>query len=362
MKKLYFLLGTLMLSLGSYAQHRDSETVLERLIWDDKMLNIMVDTRVDYQMDFNKSDLENAFFHGQTLKIWVAGEIIPGIRYRVRHRLNKPQTPLREGYSGATDHAWLAFDAGSRWTFTVGKQSVQLGTFEYDYNPADIYVPTMIYNDFDGYKLGLDVAYKFANQAIHLQFANSDAPQFASEAYKNKSLAISTLWEGNLFQGALKTRWGYSAFQHEKSKFYHWLTLGTQLNVDKFTAELDYYRGNRNMDYGAEVNNPDLGVRYVADQSASLNLKYDFGKWKPFLKGTWNQRHDKDSDADAYESWGVQAVVEFYPFTNKYVKDLRFHAMYAYSSTDFDEALASVLPTKQAHSLLVGTRWLFKAK
>ncbi|MDL2256547.1 OprO/OprP family phosphate-selective porin [Parabacteroides sp. OttesenSCG-928-K15] len=361
MKKIYMMLGALALSTGLYAQHRDSETVLERLIWDDKMLNIMVDMRADFQTDFQKDNLENAFFHGQTLKVWVAGEIVPGIRYRVRHRLNKPQTPLREGYSGATDHAWLAFDAGSHWTFTVGKQSVQLGTFEYDYNPADIYVPTMIYNDFDGYKLGLNIAYKLAGQTFHLQFANSDAPQFAADAYKNKSLAINTLWEGNLFDGVLKTRWGYGAFQHEKTKFYHWLTLGTQLNVGGFTTELDYYRGNRNMDYGADVQDAELGTRYVADQSASLNLKYDFGKWKPFIKGTWNQRHDKDFDSDAYESWGLQAVVEFYPFTNKYIKDLRFHVMYAYSSTDFEGHFAD-LPTQDMHSLLVGTRWLFKAK
>lgn len=361
MKKIYIIITGLMLCLGTYAQHRDSETILERLIWDDKMLNIMLDTRVDYQMDFQKNELDNAFFHGQTLKLWVVGEIIPGIRYRVRHRLNRPQTPLREGYSGATDHAWLAFDAGSHWTFTVGKQSIQLGTFEYDYNPADIYLPTMIYNDFDGYKLGVNVAYHFLGQTLNLQLANSDAPQFAAEEYKNKSLAINTLWEGNLFNGVLKTRWGYGAFQHAKTKFYHWLTLGTQLNIGGFSTELDYYLGNRDMDYGADVNDPELGLRYVGDQSASVNLKYNFGRWRPFVKGTWNQRKDKDFDSDAYESFGIQAVVEFYPFTNKYIKDLRFHAMYSYSTTEF-QGHFEALDDKNLHSVLVGTRWLFKAK
>lgn len=361
MKKIYTLLGALILSLGAFAQHKDSQNILDKLLWDDKMLNIMLDTRVDFQTDLQNGELENATFRGQTFKIWLVGEIIPGIRYRVRHRLNKPQTPLREGYSGATDQAWLAFDIGQKWTITAGKQSVQFGTFEYDYNPADIYLPTMAFDDLDAYKTGVNVAYKFAGQTLNLQVVNSDAPQFASDDYKNKALAFNALWEGSLMNGMLKTRWGYGAFQHDKKKFYNWLTAGTQVNIGKFTTELDYYFGNRNMDYGSVVGNEELGARYVRDQSVSLNLKYDFGKWKPFVKGTWNQRYDKGFDSSAYQSTGIQAVVEYYPFTNSLVKDLRFHAMYSFNSTDFKGEFNN-MGNKDVHSILVGTRWLFKAK
>lgn len=361
MKKIYFALSFLLMSIGIYAQHRDSQNILDKLLWDDKMLNIMLDTRVDYQADIQNGDLENNSFKGQTFKIWLVGEIIPGIKYRVRHRLNKPQNPLREGYSGATDQAWVSFDIGKKWTIMAGKQSVQFGTFEYDYNPADIYLPTMAFNDLDAYKTGVNVAYHFAGQTMNLQVVNSDAPQFASEEYKNKALAVNVLWEGSLFNGALKTRWGYGAFQHSETKFYNWLTAGTQVNIGKFTTELDYYLGNRDMDYGAEVGNEELGSRYVKDQSASLNLKYNFGKWKPFVKGTWNKRHDKISEHDAYDNIGIQAVVEFYPFDNPLVKDLRFHAMYSFNNTNYKGDFED-LHNKDIHTFLIGTRWLFKAK
>lgn len=361
MKKLYMIIATLFFSLGVFAQHRESENILEKLIWDDKMLNIMLDTRVDFQGNLNNADLDNLSFTGQTIKVWIVGEVIPGVRYRVRQRLNKPQTPLREGYSSATDQAWVAMDAGKHWTFTVGKQSVQFGTFEYDYNPADIYLGSMAFNDLDAYKTGVNVAYKFAGQALNLQVVNSDATQFANEAYKNKALAILTLWEGDLFDSMVKTRWGYGAFQHSKSKLYNWITLGTQLNVEKFTAELDYYNGYRNMDYGYMVNNDSLGLRYVKDQSLSLNLKYNFGQWRPFIKGIWDQRYDKDFDSKAYQNMGIQAVVEFYPFANKYVKDLRFHTAYMYNHTNFKNEFAQ-LDNTDTHTFLIGTRWLFKAK
>ena len=360
MNKLYILMGLLLLSTGAFAQHKESQNIIDKLLWDDKMLNIMLDTRVDLKSEFQGSDLKDLSFQGQTFKIWLVGEIVPGIRYRVRHRLNKPQTPLREGYSAATDQAFLAFDFGD-WTITAGKQSVQFGTFEYDYNPADIYQPTMAFDDLDAYKTGVNVAYNFAKQRLNLQVVNSDAPQFARDDYKNKAMAVNLLWEGSLANDMIKTRWGYGAFQHTKKKFYNWITVGTQLNVQKFTAELDYYLGNRDMDYSAVVEDPALGSRYVKDQSVSLNLKYDLGKWKPFVKGTWNQRHDKAMDNNAYESTGVQAVVEYYPFTNSLVKDLRFHAAYAYGSTDFQGNFKG-MSNRDTHTLLVGTRWLFKAK
>lgn len=363
MKKVYVVLCILLIHIGGVlAQHRESENILDKLIWNEEMLNIMVDTRVDFQTEFQDGKLENTGFRGQTFRIWLVGEIVSGIRYRIRHRFNKPQTPLiRDNYSSATDQAWLAFDIGKKWTIMAGKQSMQLGTFEYDYNGADIFQSTMVNGDIDLYKTGVNAAYKFSGQTLNLQVVNSDTPQFASEEYKNKAFSLNILWEGNLFDKMLRTRWGYGAFQHDKTKFYNWLTLGTQLNLGNFSGELDYFLGSRNMDYGSIVGNTDLGTRYVQDQSLSLNLKYDLGKWKPFIKGTWNQRHDKNLDSNAYESMGLQAALELYPFTKNVIKDLRFHVAYCYSNTDFQGEFDS-LANKDSHLVLVGTRWLFKVK
>lgn len=362
MKKIYTVICIILFSIGVQAQHRESENILEKLIWNEEMLNIMLDARLDLQGEFKGSELEETGFKGQTFRMMLAGEIYPGIRYQVRHRFNKPQAPLiRDNYSSATDQAWIAFDLGKKWTFTAGKQSMQLGTFEYDYNGADIYQATMINGDIDLYKTGVNIAYKFSGQTINLQVVNSDSPQFTSEDYESKAFAINVLWVGDLFDKKLKTRWGYGAFQHERSKFYNWLTLGTQLNLGNFTTEADYYLGSRNMDYGSIVEDTDLGTRYVRDQSVSLNFKYNFGKWRPFIKGTWNQRHDKDFSSNAYESMGIQAVVEFYPFTKEVIKDLRFHLAYAYSNTNFQGQFSS-LSNKDTHLILGGTRWLFKVK
>lgn len=236
-----------------------------------------------------------------------------------------------------------------------------MGTFEYDYNGADIYLSTMVNGDFDMYKTGVNAAYKFSGQIMNLQVVNSDATQFAGEEYKNKAFAMNILWQGDLFDKTLRTRWGYGLFQHSKSKFYHWLTLGTQLNIRQFTAELDYFLGNRNMDYGSIVNDSELGLRYVKDQSLGLNLKYNAGKWRPSVKGTWNQRYDQNFETNAYESMGMEAVVEFYPFTNNLIRDLRFHLAYVYNRMDYQGPFSNI-ENGNNHLVLCGIRWLFKVK
>lgn len=287
-----------------------------------------LDIRLDMRIDARAGE-DYRSFQGHTFKLWFVGDITPDIHYRVRHRLNKPTDPLREGFSGATDQAWVSFDFGGRrqWTATVGKQSVQFGTFEYDYNPADVYLPTMCFDDLDAYKTGVNVAYRFAGQELNVQVVNSDSPQFASEGWKDKALAVNVLWAGSLWQDIVRTRWAYGAFQHSRGKYYGWLTAGVQLNLGAFTTELDYYGGERMME-GVEVD----------DKSASLNLKYDFGKWRPQLKGTWNERN-------GHAMRGFQAVAEYYPFTGPRLEGLRFHAAYIYNDSH--------------HGALVGLRWLF---
>lgn len=288
----------------------------------------LMDIRLDMRVDGRVSE-DYRTFQGHTFKLWLVGDITPDIHYRVRHRLNKPTEPLREGFSGATDQAWISFDFGGRrqWTVTAGKQSVQFGTFEYDYNPADIYLPTMCFDDLDAYKTGVNVAYRFRGQTFNVQLINSDSTQFASREWSDKALALNVLWEGSLWDGMVRTRWAYGAFQHSRNKIYNWLTAGVQFNAGAFTSELDYYMGKRMMN-AVEVD----------DKSAALNLKYNFGKWRPQLKGTWNERN-------GHSTSGIQAVAEYYPFTGPKVETLRFHAAYIYNDSH--------------HAALVGLRWLF---
>lgn len=359
MKKTLFLLILLSVALRASAFAQESES--EQGERNNDKLHIRLDTRFDLKY-MNGGGQEVFQFEAQSLKLWLDGEITPGIRYKLVHRLNQSQAIGSDGLSRATDQMWFAFDLGKRrdWTLTVGKQPVQLGTFEYENNPADVYLSTRVNSTFDCYQIGVNVAYRFLGQTLNLQLFNSGRPQFAESRYENKAIAGSLLWAGSFLQGTLNTRLAYTALQHSSTRIYNWLTTGVQLKTGGLTTEMDYYLGSYDVPYD-EIS-VDWGRREARDQSASLNIRYRWKRWAPHLKGVWDRRYDKQLGRDALQSFGVQAAVEFYPFQGRrYLSDLRFHLVYNYVATDYMGPFGTA-PGVDRHTVLCGIRWLFTAK
>lgn len=352
----FFVAFTLSLIAQNPAENEAAPILKDVFSKDNSFLQVKVDMRTDYQIRFSDK-IEEQTFRAQTFKLVLEGDIVQGIRYRLRHRLNKSQGPMRDNYGAATDMAYLEFDIGKQFSIRAGKQIVAFGTMEFDYNPADVYLFTMCNDDLPAYATGVMGTYEFLGQRLNLQLINSDK-QFTSVAYEPIGMAGLLLWEGSFFKDVLKTRYSYGLFQHNANKFYNWITLGTQLNIHKFTAEFDAFMGERQMDYGSVVGNPTLGVREVRDGSYSVNLKYDFGVVRPQLKCVYNKREDKLSGG-YYDSKGIQAVAEIFPFKKPLLVNLRFHAMYSFLNTKF-HGVYSALGEQNQNTILVGTRWFFR--
>jgi len=362
MNKTIFIIVCILCYSSANCQVRQSEDLIKKFNDEPEKLNILIDTRFDLQGAIQNKKVNDRTFYADLLKVAFTGSITPKIHYLFRQRLNKPQNPnTRDGLSDATDFAWISFDVDDNWNIKAGKQSINFGTFEYNYNLADVFLPTMIYSDLVSNEIGVNVAYKTKNQVLNLQVLNSPDPQFASQIYENKALASTFLWEGSLWKGIYKTRWGTGLFQHTKHRYYNWITIGNQINIDKFIIEADYYEGYRNMNYGSVVDDDNLGLRYVHDQAVSLKFMYNLEKWRPFIKSIWSNRFDKVFNKEAYKIYGIEAVAEYYPFTDPKTKNLRFHAAYMFSSTQVNKGLVQVSDTNE-HRFLVGVRWLFKVK
>lgn len=335
----------------------ENETLLGKR---DSRLKIDLDTRLDFKYA-EGNDPEYSNFNLQNMRLIVTGEIVPGIRYRWRQRLNKPTTANPDGSGQATDHIWVAFDLGRRkdWTITAGKQFLQLGTYEFNYNGADTYLNTQVNSDFENTRIGIDAAYRFLGQTLHLQFMNAGG-QMTDDGHSTRGLAAAAMWEGSLFEGAIGTRVGYAAFQHNSSKIYQWLTAGLQFNIGILTTEFDFYRGERMMDYSSEVV-VRTGRHHIRDMSGAANFKLNLGDWQPSIKGVWDRRKDKELNTDAYDNLGIQALLEYYPFGKGLLKDLRFHATYYYKHTDFEGTFRNI-ENEKLHVALIGMRWIIPIK
>lgn len=327
----------------------------------DQRLKIDLDTRMDLRYLESNGDTDYSNFHLQNMRLIVTGEIVPGIRYRWRQRLNKSTAANPDGSGEATDHIWVAFDLGRQknWTVTAGKQMMQLGTFEFHYNGADTYLNTITNADFANTRIGVNTAYRFAGQAINLQVMNAGS-QMTDDGHSTRGLAAAAMWDGSLIEGALNTRIGYAVFQNSSSKIYQGLTAGLQINTGVITTELDFYRGERMMDY-SQVITERTGRHHIRDMSAAANIKVAHGKWRPAVKGIWDRRRDMELKSDAYENLGIQTLLEYFPFPEGLLKDLRFHAMYSYKHTS-PEGVFSNGKSGKEHTALVGMRWIIPIK
>lgn len=330
--------------------------ILEKIFEKDNILNIHFDTRIDLNTTSIDGETQKSLFEGHTVKLVFSGEVYPGVRYLIRQRLNSSPIALRDNYGPATDFAFIELDAGEKWSFRIGKQWAQLGTFEIFYNFADVYLSSLINTDIDAYKTGINTAYKTGNQTFNFQMINSDSPQFTTEKYFNKAFAGFLLWEGSLFDGIIKTRYGLAAYQYNSKKTYNWLTTGTQININKFTTEIDWYMGDRNV----EIRPDTAEIEPVKNRSLAINLKYNIGSFVPQLKGVWDKRKSKQENG-FYENFGIQGALEYYPFKEKALKDLRFHAVYIYSNRNYYADFNST-SDQNTNTFLVGMRWFFKIK
>ncbi len=326
----------------------------------DPRLRIDLDTRIDLKyMEGNEPEYSN--FTLQNMRLIVSGEIIPGIRYRWRQRLNKSTTANPDGSGAATDYIWVAFDLGHRksWTVTVGKQLVQLGTYEFNYVGTNRYLSTQVNSDFENTRIGIKAAYQFLGQTFNFQVMNAGS-QMTDDGHSTRGLAAAAMWNGSLFNDVIGTRIGYAAFQHNSSKIYQWVTAGVQINAGIVTTELDFFRGDRMIDYSSAVEIRE-GRHHIQDMSGAANILFNLGKFRPSVKGVWDRRKDMELNADAYGNLGIQALLEYYPFPEGLLKDLRFHAAYFYKHTSFEGSFSS-LRNEGLHTALVGMRWVIPVK
>lgn len=362
MKKLLFLIIIgLAFSHVIIAKEKESsdDTILEQLgkLKNNNYMHLQFDTRFDYLSKWGKSGREESKFNAHTFKILLYGNITDRLSYRFRHRLNRTDAPDNSNFAKATDMAYLEYKLSESFSVRAGKMLTQYGTFEFDYNPADVFVSSMCNNDLPAYSAGLNLEYRVSKQSFNVQIISADYDQFAAPNYNNKAMAALALWNGNLFNGIIKTRYGFAMFQHDSKTSYNWLTLGTQLNIQKFTAEFDMFRGRRLVNFNnIFAENYNLGQRLSHDMSLISTFKYRFQKFEPQLKFIWDEREDKKNDA-SYHAKKAQLALLYYPCERGIMQNLSFHLVYAYSYTNYNGNFKGLKPTQQNNLVLLGVRW-----
>lgn len=319
---------------------------------DQKIVKLFLDTKYENLTTISSQGVDQSQFRVVQTRAYLKGDYKDKISYALRYRLNE-KVP-----SNALEFAFLEYHFNPNWTIGMGKLFTAWGSMELSYNSADLYMFSNIINSIELFSPGISIAYKTKGQVFKFQVI-SPGEQFASATYKDKAYAGLFLWEGQLFGDLWKTRYGYGLFQHNADKYYSWVTLGNRITVDKFSMELDWIYGYRNLadKQFALMNNLDAPVvNYIKDNVAMATFKYKINKITPQIKVMHNYRKDLDQGI-SYIYNGVSAVVEYNPFSDPAFSALRLFGAYNFYNYHYTDFQNPIKDANESH-IAIGLRWM----
>ena len=97
---------------------------------------ISVDTRATFHQQ-TENGVYDTHFQGDYFNIHMKGHLTDNISFCIRQRMNKKvdeQNPFN-----ATDFLWINWQASTKWSFTLGKQGILVGGYEFDSPPIEVY-------------------------------------------------------------------------------------------------------------------------------------------------------------------------------------------------------------------------------
>lgn len=308
---------------------------------------------LNFQSSFDATTAKDADTHfnfmARQLRLEFRGNINERIFYRLRHRLNKMNNNASlDNLARATDMMYAGFHLNEKWTLTAGKMCQAWGGFEFDLNPMNIYEYSDFVEHMDNFMVGGMLTYApNENHELNFQITNSRTNKFDDLYPENKDIKATTApltyifnWNGSMWDGLIKTRWGVGYEQEAKNHSGTMVMLGTMLNLPKFQMFFDYMMANQGLDrFGyASIYPEALGIEHkgalkgITYNSFVTKAEYQpHEHWNIFGKFMYETARVGKSDLPANfkdgerNSFGYFVGVEYLPFKDQ---DLRFFATY----------------------------------
>ncbi len=307
-------------------------------------VNISLYTRGDYQRSSVDGETfkDNCGFKGKYFLLMVSGNINEHFSYSLRHRLEKANN--NASFFDATDWLHLDYSPDEHFTFSGGKQIVDIGSFEYDRCPIDLYATSEIWNGVAPFQWGASASYGFNNGADRIRLQVTQSPFHFY--YKDADMyAYNLYWQGH--HSLWKSLWSVNFMEWKQGHFINFISLGNEFNFGQ-NVRLQLDLQNRAASHQTFLFKDwsvigELSVKPCNKLNLFAKASYDTNK-----SGT----NHNPAIADGTEVTQVSGGVEYFPLQNY---DVRLHAYYAYSWGTNTNPKGAII---DKHSLFgIGVAW-----
>ena len=262
---------------------------------------LFFDTRASFHQEVAEGQY-NSQFTGDHFNLNIRGSLGEKLDFRVRQRLNKKVFDERNMFN-ATDFLYLKWHATPKLSFTVGKNALYIGGYEFDAVPIDVFLPEQT------------LAFQFCNSPLSLGFQNLYAYNFE--------------WFGS-FAPWWNTLWSVNFVEDEFHRTINYIALGNRFIFGPLAVDVEWMnRAGRGQD------------RFFSDYTVISKIIWTVGKWNLCAKAGYEENAIENVDAlgralDLAVAPGTKNIyagcgVEFFPLPDR--DRLRLHAVYFKSSS-----------------------------
>ena len=328
MRKLFVFLGVVLMTIGSAvrAQEVESTVPLQKSSWGDAYNSDDVDHVPEISLDFRGGygqDFGNGTgrFYGDGLYLDINGNINRHFSYSFNHRIASSYYEDNSGFNGTN---WLTLTyENDYFGFTIGKDGLLVGSFEYDAYDLDSYytMNSMFYNMLESWQWGVSASvYPAEGQSVILQVANSPF------SFEYDMFAYNAAWRGEW--DFYESYWTANIWQFDQNRYVKLLNLSNRFHIGGLTLDLEYM-----------TRAADIKSLFKDDFTFIAAPSYTFADiCRVFAKFGLESVADDIPYELAYEDcigsnyYFYGAGVEVTPFSNK---DIRLHA--AWSGNNFGD-------------------------
>ena len=321
-----------------------------------KNMSMIANMRFAERNEFTNGEFTGSRFVNEQFRLEIKGQVTDKVYFRFRDRYTRAQTSESiDNISRSTDMAYVRVDVTEKLNISAGKMCASWGGIEFDMNPIDIYEYSDIVEYADNFLTGVRLNYKLnTKHSITLEGLDSRTKSFG-ELYgpqpdvtpSKVPMAFVANWTGSMFDGNFNTIWAYAFHNEAEGLNMHYIALGNQVKLGKFTVEYDFQYSMEDLDRTTLVSSlvPDsiyaFAVKNTLYTGHWLHLRYRINKkFNVAFVGIMNIA-DWHSDVDPLKntdriSNSLQYIptFEYYPFDNV---NLRFYVNYVGRSTTYSD-------------------------
>ena len=295
MKTHLYLLTILFISVPSvFAQEIEKETVpgqeptlVERLTGGKKVIE---STEMNFQLftsanaNFIDSDFDGMNFKLNRVRLEIKGDVWKNLSYHYRQSFNKYSDPYSlDNLSSSLELAYVNLKVHDKFGFTIGKQFVNFGGYEYFVNSIKVREFSEFNNLLTCYQAGISGNWQInPDHELCFQIVNNRSGQ-DNEIYPTGlpdntreakvPFMYTVNWNSYYFDRVLQLRYAASVGQQTQKRYSYYFTCGNTIEKGPLLTYLDIMYTRQGLDQhgviseGVNDNPPEVAIGFMSEKS-----------------------------------------------------------------------------------------------